>query len=206
MRKWTLLGLATLAVFLLSEGTMEAKNKVTVPEGFEVATFAGGCFWCMEPPFDKVDGVVSTISGYIGGEKKNPTYKEVCSGTTGHTEAVQVVYDPKKVSYEELLKVYWRNIDPTTPNRQFCDYGSQYRPEIFYHNDEQKQLATKSKQSLIDSRRFDFVVPDITAASTFYVAEEYHQDFYLKEPEHYKKYRQGCGRDQRLKDLWGESS
>ena len=170
----------------------------------QIATFAGGCFWCMEPPFDKLEGVISTTSGYTGGRKKNPTYDEVSAGGTGHTESVRVAYDPGKVSYQKLLEVFWHNIDPTTPNRQFCDRGSQYRSAIFYHDEEQKRLALESKKAV--ERLFkESVVTEILAAPEFYVAEEYHQDFYKKNPVRYKSYRFGCGRDQRLKQLWGES-
>lgn len=168
------------------------------------ATFAGGCFWCMEPPFDGIDGVLSTTSGYIGGTKKNPSYKEVSAGNTGHTEAVEIVYDPKKVSYERLLEVFWRNIDPTVKDQQFCDVGSQYRTGIFTHDDAQKVAAEASKAALVKSKPFKAsVVTEITAATTFYPAEDYHQDYYLKNPIRYKYYRNGCGRDARLKELWG---
>lgn len=171
----------------------------------EVAIFAGGCFWCMEPPFDKLEGVKSTSSGYTGGHKKNPNYEEVSSGVTGHAESVKVVYDPKKTSYEKLLDVFWHNIDPTTANRQFCDYGAQYRSAIFYLNDEQKRLAFESKAALEKSKPFkEPIVTEIIPASVFYPAEEYHQDFYKKNPVRYKTYRAGCGRDQRLKELWGK--
>ena len=170
------------------------------------AIFAGGCFWCMEHPFDVLPGVVSTTSGYIGGQKKNPTYEEVSSGRTGHTEAVQVVYDPKKVTYEKLLDVFWHNIDPTVNDQQFCDHGSQYRSGIFYTDDEQKRLAEASKATLDRNKPFSAaIVTEITRASEFYPAEDYHQDFYLKNPLRYKYYRSGCGRDARLKQLWGKA-
>jgi peptide-methionine (S)-S-oxide reductase len=169
------------------------------------ATFAGGCFWCMEPPFDMLDGVIATTSGYTGGHKENPTYEEVSSGTTGHAEAIQITYDPGKISYGELLEVFWRNIDPTDGGGQFCDRGTQYRTAIFYHDAEQKRLAQQSRQSLIESKGFKEVATEITAASTFYPAEEYHQDYHKKNPVRYKFYRYGCGRDKRLKELWGES-
>ena len=170
------------------------------------AIFAGGCFWCMEHPFDVLPGVVSTTSGYIGGQKKNPTYEEVSSGRTGHTEAVQVVYDPKKVTYEKLLDVFWHNIDPTVKDQQFCDHGSQYRSGIFYTDDEQKRLAEASKAALDHNKPFSAaIVTEITRASEFYPAEDYHQDFYLKNPLRYKYYRSGCGRDARLKQLWGKA-
>jgi peptide-methionine (S)-S-oxide reductase len=172
--------------------------------GYSKATFAGGCFWCMEPPFDALDGVISTTSGYTGGHKQNPTYKEVSRGGTGHAEAVQIVYDPKRISYAELVDVYWHNIDPTDPHGQFCDKGDQYRSEIFYHNDEQKRLAEQSKTALIEHKPFTGdVVTGITAATVFYPAEDYHQDYYTKNPVRYKFYRYGCGRDKRLEELWG---
>lgn len=173
-------------------------------EGLSRAIFAGGCFWCMEPPFDAMQGVEATISGYIGGFKDNPTYKEVSAGSTGHTEAVEVIYDADEVSYEELLDVFWRNIDPTVKDRQFCDWGSQYRTGIFYLDAEQEASAKASKKALVDSQRFPTVVTEVTSATTFYAAEEYHQNFYLKNPGHYKRYRKGCGRDQRLQELWGD--
>src|SRR5258705_8481319 len=170
------------------------------------AAFAGGCFWGMEPPYDKLAGVISTTSGYIGGKKPNPTYEEVSSGRTGHAEAVQVVYDPKKVSYEQLLDVFWHNIDPTVKNQQFCDVGSQYRTGIFYHDDEQRRLAEASKAALEKSKPFKApIVTEITRSGEFYPAEEYHQDFYLKNPVRYKFYRNGCGRDARLEQLWGRA-
>jgi peptide-methionine (S)-S-oxide reductase len=168
------------------------------------ATFAGGCFWCMEAPFDKTDGVISTTSGYIGGTKKNPTYQEVSAGSTGHTEAVQVVYDPKKVTYDKLLHIFWRNIDPTAKNQQFCDVGTQYRSGVFYHDDAQKAAAEKSKAELAKNKPFKAeIVTEITAAAEFYPAEEYHQDYYIKNPVRYNFYRSGCGRDAKLKELWG---
>lgn len=177
---------------------------LSAEEETSVATFAGGCFWCMEPPFDKLDGVKSTVSGYIGGSKKDPTYHEVTSGNTGHTEAVQITYDPSKISYEKLLEVFWVNHDPTTNDGQFCDYGSQYRPGIFYHDEEQKRLAELSKQNVQQNETFgEYVVTEITSASMFYPAEDYHQDYYLKNPVRYKLYRYGCGRDARLKEIWG---
>ena len=167
-----------------------------------VATFAGGCFWCMEPPFDELPGVVSTTSGYTGGRMANPTYEQVSSGTTAHAESVQVRYDPKRVSYEKLLEVFWLNIDPLTANRQFCDRGSQYRSAIFYHDEEQRRLAQGSKEAL-DGRFGESIVTEIMPASRFYPAEEYHQDYYKKNPLRYKLYRWNCGRDARLAQLWG---
>lgn len=169
-----------------------------------LATFAGGCFWCMEPPYDELDGVISTVAGYIGGTTRNPTYGQVTTGRTGHTEAMEVRYDPSKISYQELLNVFWVNIDPTVDDRQFCDKGNQYRAGIFYHDAEQKALAEASRQKIIDSGRFDRVVTEVTPASTFYRAEEYHQDYYIKNPLRYKFYRYNCGRDRRLEELWGD--
>ena len=180
-------------------------SQSTGPTETAKATFAGGCFWCMEPPFDKLDGVISTISGYAGGKKKNPTYEEVSAGNTGHAEVVQITYDPKKITYEKLLEVFWRNVDPLTPNRQFCDIGSQYRTAIFYHDETQKRLAEESKKAL--SKRFkEPIVTEIVAASEFYPAEDYHQDYYTKNPLRYKYYRYSCGRDQRLEALWGPAA
>ncbi len=169
-----------------------------------VATFAGGCFWCMEPPFDELPGVVSTTSGYTGGRNANPTYEHVSSGTTGHAESVQVRYDPKKVSYETLLEVFWHSIDPLTANRQFCDRGPQYRSAIFYHDEEQRRLAESSKEAL-NGRFAEPIVTEIEPAGAFYPAEEYHQDYYKKNPVRYKLYRWNCGRDARLSQVWGRS-
>jgi methionine-S-sulfoxide reductase len=195
---------------LTGTGTADRKSGGKVkgadsPEGTAVATFAGGCFWCMEPPFDKLDGVMSTTSGYIGGDKENPTYREVSAGGTGHAEAVRIVYDPSKVSYERLLEVFWRQINPTTPDRQFVDVGSQYRAAIFYHDEEQKRLAEDSKRRMAESGRFDGpIVTEIVPAEKFWPAEDYHQDYYLKNPIRYKYYRWGSGRDQYLEDIWGK--
>jgi peptide-methionine (S)-S-oxide reductase len=181
--------------------------EVKVPPGFAVATFAGGCFWCMEQPFDEIPGVADTVSGYTGGNKVNPTYYEVSSGTTGHAEAVQVVYDPKKVSYAKLLEVFWHNVDPTAKNRQFCDTGTQYRTAIFYHDEAQRKAAEASKAALDKSKPFrEPIVTQIVMAGPFYPAEDYHQDFYVKNPVRYNLYRTGCGRDARLKQLWGDKA
>lgn len=170
----------------------------------ERATFAGGCFWCMEPPFEKTAGVTEVISGYTGGHKTNPTYEEVSSGTTGHLEAVQVTYDPAKVTYGALLEIFWRNIDPTNPIGQFADHGEQYKPAIFYHDDAQKRLAEESKKRLQASGKFKKpIVVEIRKAAEFYPAEEYHQDFYKKSAEHYKRYRIGSGRERFLNETWG---
>ena len=179
------------------DGSAPNENKLAT------ATFAGGCFWCMEHPFDHLDGVISTTDGYTGGFKVNPTYQEVSSGATGHTESVQVLYDPTQISYEELLAVFWRNIDPLDPTGQFCDKGSQYRSAIFYHDESQRQLAEQSKMALENAQRFSTsIVTEIVSASEFYAAEDYHQDYYQKHPIRYQVYRFGCGRDQRLSELW----
>jgi peptide-methionine (S)-S-oxide reductase len=173
----------------------------------ETAVFAGGCFWCMEAPFDKLPGVLSVTSGYSGGQVKNPTYEQVSAGGTGHAEAVQVVFDPSKISYIRLLDVFWRNIDPTVTGRQFCDVGSQYRSAIFYHGDEQHRAALQSKAVLEKTKPFKgAVVTEIVAAAEFYPAEEYHQHYYKKNPLRYRYYRNGCGRDRRLKELWGSAA
>ena len=193
------------ALVLASTLSSAQSTQVTVPPGHAVATFAGGCFWCMEPPYDKLPGVVATISGYIGGQKANPTYQEVSAGTTGHTEAVQVVYDPKKVSYEKLLEVYWVNVDPTVKDRQFCDAGSQYRTGIFVHDEAQRRAAEASRAQVEKSKPFrEPIVVPIENASKFYPAEDYHQDYYSKNPIRYNYYRTGCRRDARLKELWGD--
>jgi len=173
----------------------------------EVATFAGGCFWCMEHPFDELPGVISVTSGYTGGQTKNPTYEEVSAGTTGHAESVNIVYDPSKVGYAKLLEVFWHNIDPTVANRQFCDVGRQYRSAVFYHNDEQRRLAEASKEALEKLKPFKGqILTEITQAGEFYPAEDYHQHYYKKNPVRYFYYRTSCGRDQRLKELWGEKA
>jgi peptide-methionine (S)-S-oxide reductase len=184
-----------------------AVTTVNVPPGHAVATFAGGCFWCMEPPYDRLPGVDATISGYTGGRVANPTYEQVSSGTTGHAEAVAVVYDPKKVSYEKLLDVFWHNVDPTVKDRQFCDTGHQYRTAIFYHNEEERKAAEASKAALEKAKPFkEPIVTEIVMAGPFYPAEDYHQDFYMKNPVRYNLYRTGCGRDARLKQLWGDKA
>jgi peptide-methionine (S)-S-oxide reductase len=168
------------------------------------AVFAGGCFWCMEEVYEKVPGVISAVSGYMGGHVKNPTYEQVSTAGTGHAEVVQVEYDPAKVSYTRLLEVFWRNIDPTQRDGQFCDHGSQYRSGIFYLDEEQKRLAEASRAALLKNRPFKGeIVTEITKSSQFYPAEAYHQDYYLKNPARYKFYKSGCGRDARLKQLWG---
>jgi len=169
------------------------------------ATFAGGCFWCMEPPYDELEGVISTISGYSGGNVPNPSYEQVSSGRTGHTEVVQIEYDPSKISYQELLEVFWRNVDPVDAGGQFCDRGDQYRTAIFYHDEQQRRLAEQSKEALDRSGKLPGgIVTEIVPMTAFYAAEEYHQDYYLKNPLRYKYYRTACGRDRRLNQLWGE--
>ncbi len=192
---------AALAILLVStaalSGAESAQSKVAK------ATFAGGCFWCMEPPFDELDGVLSTKSGYIGGAIPNPSYEQVSSGGTGHVEAVEVTYDPAKVTYEKLLEVFWQNVNPTDANGQFCDRGEQYQTAIFFHDDEQRRLAEESKRAIADSGRLkEPLVTPIRAATRFYAAEDYHQDYYKKNPIRYKFYRSRCGRDRALEELW----
>jgi peptide-methionine (S)-S-oxide reductase len=183
----------------------DAGADTATADGAALATFGGGCFWCMEPPYDELEGVIATVSGYTGGSTDNPNYQQVSAGHTGHAEVVQVQYDPAKISYEKLLEVFWRNVDPTTPDQQFCDRGNQYRTGIFYHNAEQKRLAEASKAKLERDKPFDApIVTEITSAGKFFAAEDYHQDYYKKNPLRYKFYRFNCGRDQRLGELWGE--
>lgn len=200
MRRWaSILVFAAVAVTgaaAQSDSPMAAK-----------ATFAGGCFWCVEADFDKVEGVISTMSGYIGGKVANPTYHQVSRGGTGHAEAVEIVYDPAKVSYEKLLDVFWHNIDPFAKDRQFCDTGDMYRTAIFVHDAAQLKLAEKSKKELEASGKFSLPIQtEIVLATKFYPAEDYHQDFYLKNPAKYKFYRWNCGRDQRLEQIWGKAT
>lgn len=167
------------------------------------AIFAGGCFWCMEGPFEKMDGVIAAVSGYSGGQKVDPTYEEIGRGRTGHTESVRVIYDPQKVGYEALLAVFWKNIDPTQANGQFCDYGNQYRSAIFFGDEAEKAAADKTRAAVV-GKLGEPIVTEIVPRGPFYAAENYHQDFYLTNPEHYHRYRQGCGRDRRLAELWGK--
>ena len=200
----------SMGFWLSSGGANETGAPMSEPagtgQGQAVATFAGGCFWCMEKPYDVLDGVISTISGYMGGHLDNPTYQQVSSGSTGHAEVVQVTYDPRKITYEQLLTVFWKNVDPTTPDRQFCDRGSQYRPAIFFHNDAQQQAAQASLEALNSDKPFaDPIKTTLEPAAKFYPAEEYHQDYYVKNPVRYRFYRFNCGRDQRLQELWGEA-
>ncbi len=205
--------LGTLAVLALSVGAALSQNTLApaaamAPPGATAkATFAGGCFWCVEADFDKVSGVLSTTSGYTGGQVANPTYQQVSAKTTGHAEAVQIVYDPAKVSYEQLLGKYWRSIDPTTKDRQFCDAGSPYRTAIYTHGPAQEAAARASLAALEKSKPFaQPIVTTIEPAGAFYPAEEYHQDYYKKNPIRYQYYRTGCGRDARLEQLWGAAA
>lgn len=202
--------LAPLVIAASAATLVAARPNVVVPAkapAVEVATFAGGCFWSMERPFDHTPGVVSTTVGYTGGHTANPTYDDVSSKTTGHAESVQVRYDPSKTSYDKLLYVYWHNIDPVTHDSQFCDQGTEYRPAIFYGNEAQHQAALKSKEELNKSGIFKSpIITEIDPAGTFYKAEDYHQHFADKNPDRYNAYRRGCGRDERLKELWGSSA
>ncbi len=200
---------AVLAWLLLGAGPGDGGGSAAAPPpaaGHAVAIFAGGCFWCMEPPFDAVPGVVSTTSGYTGGSVARPTYEQVGSGRTGHREAVRVEYDPKQVTYAKLLEVFWHNVDPTDDGGQFCDRGEQYTTAIFVSDEEQRKVAEASKRELEESGVLgERVVTPILAADPFYPAEEYHQDYYEKNPIRYRYYRSGCGRDRVLERLWGES-
>lgn len=202
MAQW--LAAVVPVLLLVVAATAAAPEGVKEGAGYAKATFAGGCFWCMEHPFDELPGVVSVTSGYTGGHTKNPTYEEVSSGSTGHAESVQVVYDPAKVSYRKLLEVFWHNIDPTDPDGQFCDKGTQYRSAIFYHGEEQRKAAEESLRELEKSKPFPGKIATlIVPATEFWPAEEYHQHYYRKNPLRYRFYRTGCGRDARLKTLWG---
>jgi peptide-methionine (S)-S-oxide reductase len=212
MRTWIVAGMIVVAAGLVgtagAQNAMsakpDAKDQKKMEKKTEIATFAGGCFWCMQTPFDDVKGVKATTVGYTGGTKKNPTYEEVGGGKTGHCESIEIEFDPNVISYAQMLDVYWHNIDPTSGDGQFCDRGNQYRPEIFYHGDEQKRLAEESKKKV--EEKFGTVPVQIVAATTFYPAEEYHQKFYMKNPDRYHEYRTGCGRDRRLKELWGDQA
>ena len=207
---WTLGALVALGVGIATAfamgGPLAQATTATgpAPAGLAKATFAGGCFWCVESDFDKVPGVVSTTSGYIGGKVANPSYEQVSAKTTGHAEAVEIVYDPKRVSYEQLLEYFWRTIDPTTKDRQFCDAGTPYRSAIFALDAQQLAAAKASLASLEKSKPFkEPVVTEIALAGPFYAAEDYHQDYYKKNPVRYKYYRTSCGRDARITQLWG---
>lgn len=210
-RKTLLAGLikacATSALAITLWSVPVTAQKLTEMPGLETATFAGGCFWCVEADFDKVEGVVATTSGFMGGTTPKPSYKQVSGGGTGHTEVVEVKYDPKKVNYERLVYVFWRTIDPLDKDGQFCDRGDMYRTAIFYHTDEQKKIAESSKAAIDASKRLGKpIVTEITKASAFTPAEAYHQDFYKKDPGRYYSYRAGCGRDARIKALWGDEA
>ena len=199
--------LVASAFIAFSTTAQTAKLPPAAPANTAKATFAGGCFWCVESDFDKVPGVISTTSGYIGGSVANPTYEQVSAKKTGHAEAVEIVFDPQKVTYERLVEYFWHTIDPTTKDRQFCDGGTPYRTAIFAQDAEQLKIAQASKAALEKSKPFkDAVVTEIALATRFYPAEDYHQDYYLKNPVRYKYYRSGCGRDARLKELWGDKA
>jgi peptide-methionine (S)-S-oxide reductase len=207
MNHFNIFLMAVMTLGLLGVVHADSGNTLsgTPASKYEKATFAGGCFWCMVPPFENLDGVISVTSGYTGGTEKDPAYESVSSGRTGHAEAIEILYDPAKISYGELLKVFWRNIDPTRKDAQFADVGSQYRTAVFYHNEEQRRLAAESKQSLESSGKYDKpIVTEITPAGPFYKAEAYHQDYHKKNPIRYKIYRHGSGRDQYLEKVWGE--
>lgn len=189
-----------------AEHTVEAAPDLPLPAAVaDTATFAGGCFWCMEPPYDNIDGVASTTSGFAGGEIEDPSYRQVANGATDHTEVVQVIYDSTKVDYEQLLHVYWHNVDPFDGGGQFCDRGSQYRPAIFVHDTRQRRLAEQSKATVADQFENPIAV-EIEPLDAFYAAEEYHQNYYQKNPADYKNYRRGCKRDARLEEIWGEAA
>jgi len=205
MKRRVALSWCTVTLLLLGAWQLQSASQTAADAALGKAHFAGGCFWCMEEAFEKVEGVVSVASGYMGGTVANPSYEEVSAGRTGHAESVEVVYDPARVSYQKLLDVFWRNVDPITANAQFCDHGSQYRSAIFFQTDEEKRMAEASKQVIEQSKRFkDPVVTQTIMASEFYPAEEYHQDFYKKNPIRYKFYKYNCGRAQRLEELWGK--
>ena len=198
---------AALVAMLVAVAPAAVRAQAAPPAVTEKATFAGGCFWCVEADFDKVNGVISTTSGYTGGSVANPSYELVSGGRTGHAEAVEIVYDPRKVSYEQLLEYFWRTIDPTVKDRQFCDIGSPYRTAIYAHGEAQLRAAQASRSALERSKPFKgSIVTEIVAAGPFYPAEEYHQDYYLKNPLRYKFYRTRCGREDRLMQLWGNQA
>ena len=203
--KWlSVTGLALgISLTIANSSTPEIKEQEV--SSFETAVFAGGCFWCTESDFEKVDGVLEAVSGYTAGPEENPSYSEVSAGKTGHTEGVKVTYNPEIVSYKELLDVYWKSIDPSVENRQFCDTGSQYRTGIYYQGEQQGEAALASLEALRKSNRFETVYTEVLPFSSFYPAENYHQDYYKKNPVRYKFYRYNCGRDQRLQEIWGNA-
>lgn len=193
-----------VAMLLAASPQVYAEQPTATSATVAKAYFAGGCFWCMEEAFEKLDGVLDVMSGYMGGSVKNPSYEQVSAGQTGHAESVEIRYDPAKVTYTQLLEAFWRNVDPITPNAQFCDHGNQYRAAIFYQGEDERRAAEDSKRAIEQSKRFSTpIVTQLTAASEFYPAEEYHQDFYKKNPIRYKYYKFTCGRAQRLESLWG---
>jgi peptide-methionine (S)-S-oxide reductase len=205
MRRQITRSVLIVAVLIIGGWNVQSTSLAATDATLGKAYFAGGCFWCMEEVFEKVEGVLSATSGYMGGTVSNPTYEEVSSGRTGHAESVEVAYDPAKVSYQKLLDAFWHNVDPITPNAQFCDHGNQYRSAIFFQTDEEKRASDSSKQVIEQSRRFkEPIVTQIVTAPQFYPAEEYHQDFYKKNPIRYKLYKYNCGRAQRLEVLWGK--
>jgi len=204
--------LAAIAASLLIATRVPAQQTTPPPvlaamptDGLAVATFAGGCFWCIEADFEKLPGVLAAESGYTGGRTANPSYEQVSAGNTGHTEAIRVSYDPQRLSYPQLLDYFWRHIDPTVRNRQFCDVGTQYRSGIYWQNEAERKAAESSRDALLASGKLPHIETEIVAATTFYPAEEYHQDYYKKNPIRYAYYRQGCGRDARVKQIWGSS-
>jgi peptide-methionine (S)-S-oxide reductase len=199
-----LLSVATLALAACnSPASAEKPTSLTLPNGAATAIFAGGCFWCTESDFEKLPGVISAESGYTAGQSSNPTYEQVSAGITGHTEAVRVVYDPAKVSYPQLLEYFWRTIDPTVKDRQFCDSGTQYRSGIYFQNEAERKAVEDSRSALLKDGKVKQVYTEIQMAKVFYPAEEYHQDYYKKNPVRYAYYRKGCGRDARLEQIWG---
>jgi peptide-methionine (S)-S-oxide reductase len=205
MRRNVALPVLTVALLFFGAWNVQWTSQAAADATLGKAYFAGGCFWCMEEAFEKVEGVLSATSGYMGGTVSNPTYEEVSAGRTGHAESVEVVYDPAKVSYQKLLDAFWRNVDPITPNAQFCDHGNQYRSAIFFQTDEEKRTSDSSKLAIEQSRRFKApIVTQIVMAQQFYSAEDYHQDYYKKNPVRYKFYKYNCGRAQRLEELWGK--
>jgi len=204
MKLVTGMKICALILPMVLAGFLVSWSQAADSAGSAKAYFAGGCFWCMEEVFEKVPGVTSVTSGYMGGRVENPSYEQVSAGGTGHAESVEVIYDPAKVSYSKLLDAFWHNVDPVTPNAQFCDHGSQYRAVIFYQGEEQKHVAEESRRAIEQSQRLTQpIVTELTKASQFYTAEDYHQDFYKKNPIRYKFYKFNCGRAQRLEEVWG---
>jgi len=194
--------LAVTAVIATAARAAAPAAPATVPAGAATAIFAGGCFWCIEKDFEKLPGVIEVESGYTAGKRANPSYEEVSAGSTGHTEAVRVIYDPQKVSYPQLVDYFWRHIDPTVKDRQFCDVGSQYRSGIYWQNEAERKVAEGSREALIKSGKFKTIHTELAPATTFWLAEAYHQDYYKKNPIRYNYYRTGCGRDARVEEIW----